>query len=462
MTHEVKRFSAGVMSNGGAIQQIQEREAKREREHNERLKKEAEDKHLSEATAKRNKDREERAIEQAERNRARQAIEDEKQKQIIEKFARAEEERQKAIAIKEAARLVRQQDLERKLAEKKAIDDGQQAAAEVAIQLALQRKIDSQNKAKRLLDDLSEVQSTSTIESTRELIEPERTEDAVRGKDIEGPEEHLLQATKGEVHVPISMPATQEKTATAAAYDLDELLPAPVELTAQALPETAVHVESGKELIDRILQTNAKAPEDEEKLTQTSRSENRFQKIANANRELKTENETLKEKLEKLLDVVHSYEVEGELIGSLLNISKPVKVEETQQEREARYTNPNKFSIENEAKKEMLKYLSSRQGEVDHIDKSNLFLKYMQDPFYMNVFVKTNKSASWWAVIDTIYNAIELPPPDWSKVKPIQYNAQAENQTQPIRARTATLGIPVTRQGQPMDRIAQHLGNMGI
>jgi len=33
---------------------------------------------------------------------------------------------------------------------------------------------------------------------------------------------------------------------------------------------------------------------------------------------------------------------------------------------------------------------------------------------------------------------------------------------QPIRARTSTLGAPLASSENPMDRIAQHLGNMGI
>jgi lysophospholipase L1-like esterase len=59
---EVKNFSSGVMTNGGAIQRAQDREAKRERERLEKEAKEAEDKRLAEAAAKRIRLREERAI----------------------------------------------------------------------------------------------------------------------------------------------------------------------------------------------------------------------------------------------------------------------------------------------------------------------------------------------------------------------------------------------------------------
>lgn len=39
---------------------------------------------------------------------------------------------------------------------------------------------------------------------------------------------------------------------------------------------------------------------------------------------------------------------------------------------------------------------------------------------------------------------------------------QPKPSPQPIRARTVTLGVPFANLEQPMDRIAQHLGNMGI
>lgn len=63
-------------------------------------------------------------------------------------------------------------------------------------------------------------------------------------------------------------------------------------------------------------------------------------------------------------------------------------------------------------------------------------------------------------MIDAIYNSIEMLPPDWSKMK--MMSCQPKPSLQPIRARTVTLGVPFANLEQPMDRIAQHLGNMGI
>ncbi|MBU3611063.1 hypothetical protein ICN32_10915 [Polynucleobacter wuianus] len=50
-----------------------------------------------------------------------------------------------------------------------------------------------------------------------------------------------------------------------------------------------------------------------------------------------------------------------------------------------------------------------------------------------------------------------MPEPSFAnaKITPLQT-------LQPIRARTSTLGAPLASSENPMDRIAQHLGNMGI
>jgi hypothetical protein len=241
------------------------------------------------------------------------------------------------------------------------------------------------------------------------------------------------------------------------AQDISELLPPPVVLTVEAEPQTPIQVERGKDLIERVLSATEEAPKEQvEEATQSNRSENRFQKMANTNRDLSKENEVLKSKVEDLLDKLHSYEIEGELVGSIMESVERSKKEKWNEKPGHSYLNKDQFSVVKEAKQEMLKYLSTRQGEVDHCYKSELFAKYMNDPFYMNVFVQNHGVFEWWPVIETIYNSIGLPKPDWSKVKIM---SQAP---QPIRARTATLGAPVACSEQPMDRIAQHLGNMGI
>ena len=459
---EVKNFSTGVLSNGGAIERAQDREAKRERERIEKEAKEAEDQRLAEAAAKRIRIREERAIEMAEQSRARKAAEEEKQRKDAEKVARDEEERRKVVAAKEAARLARQQDLERRLAENKERETTKQAAKEAAALLAKQQTQERQNQKKTqaaaLLDDLSKSPAPPKVAASKPVAVAEDLE------DLDELEEPVLQIVKGEVHVPASMPAMDAsestKTELPGAYDMSALMPAPAVLTVDSALEQEAQVESGKELIDRLLADTKKAPEDQEQVPQSARSENRFQKIINTNRDLAKENEALKERVEKLLDEVHGYKVEGELVGSIMDTKERSKREAPEKNALERHLKPDLFNVVDEAKQEMLKYLSTRQDEVDHTHKSVLFLKYMQDPFYMSMFVQNNQASQWWPMIDSIYNSIEMLPSDWSKMKMTTY--QPKPSPQPIRARTATLGAPVASSEQPMDRIAQHLGNMGI
>ncbi|OYY17410.1 MAG: hypothetical protein B7Y05_07460 [Polynucleobacter sp. 24-46-87] len=463
---EVKNFSSGVLTNGGAIQRVQDREAKRERE---RLEKEAYEKHAAESAARRNKAREDRAIELAEQSKARQAAEEEKQRKAAEKSARDEEERLKVVAAKETARLARQQDLDRRLAENKEKQAAEQAAAEVAALLAKQQELERQNQkqtqAAALLDDLSKAPDATKTEASKPVMVTKELEDPEELEELE-PEELVLQIVKGAVHVPASIPTIDAsegaRTELPAAYDMSALMPAPAVHTVEAAPQSEVQVESGKELIDGILTGAEPAPQDQEQVPQAARSENRFQKIINTNRDLAKENQTLKARVEKLLDEVHGYQVEGELVGSILDTQERAKRQDPPQNAAERYLKPKLFNVVDEAKKEMLKYLSTREDEIDHTHKSVLFLKYMQDPFYMNVFVQNNQASEWWPVIDSIYNSIGLSAPDWSKSMVETYQPKAQPQPQPIRARTATLGSPVASSEQPMDRIAQHLGNMGI
>jgi len=435
MTQEVKNFSSGVLSNGGLIHKEQEREAKRQQE---KLRKEAEEKSAAEAVARRIKAREERALEKAEQEaqaKAKQLADEERRRKADEKATQDEVARLQVVAAKEAARLERQKDLERRLAEKAALQQEEEA------------KRNTQQKSVALLDSLSKEPKTEGENPAQEL---EAEEENV---------EPVFSPVKGEVLVPAEIPllASNPQPEPIVAQDISELLPPPVVLTVEVEPQAPIQIESGKELIERVLSATEEAPKEPVgEATQSNRSENRFQKMANTNRDLAKENDALKSKVEDLLDKLHSYEIEGELVGSMMESVERSKKEKWSEKPDRSYLNKDQFSIVKEAKQEMLKYLSTRQGEVDHCYKSELFAKYMDDPFYMNVFVQNHGVFEWWPVIETIYNSIGLPKPDWSKVKIM---SQAP---QPIRARTATLGAPVACSEQPMDRIAQHLGNMGI
>lgn len=468
---EAKNFSSGVLSGGGSIQKIQEREARRERERLEREAREAEDKKLAEVEEKRIRQREQRALEIAEQARAIKASEEERHRRLKEKIALEEEQRLKVAAASEAARADKKKDLERRLAEKKEQALAKQAADEAAALLAKQAL--AQKKA---LEEVARKQKEAEREAAQQAIrkthatalleelskEPKAL--AAPEKEPEAPEEveePVLTAIKGEVQVPATMPAMESTPESQSAYDLSELLPAPSVLITEVQSDQPAEQESAMELMERL----SKTPEKKDDLKEASspRSENRFQKIINANRELSQENEILKEKIEKLLDEVHHYKIEDELVDKIATTSEHAKKQIsktipkiTPEDR----LQADPFSIVNEAKKEMLNYLATRQDEVDHFHKSALFLKYIQDPFYMNMFVQNNQVSQWWPAIDSIYNSIELTSPDWSKVKTSIY--QPKPAPQPIRARTATLGAPVANSEQPMDRIAQHLGNMGI
>ncbi|MBU3545692.1 hypothetical protein [Polynucleobacter sp. MWH-Jannik1A5] len=435
MTQEVKNFSSGVLTNGGLVQKEQEREAKRQQE---KLRKEAEEKSAAEAVARRIKAREERALERAEQEaqaKAKQLADEERRRKADEKLAQDEVARLQVVAAKEAARLERQKDLERRLAEKAALQQQEEA------------KRKTQQKSAALLDSLSKEPEVEDGEPTHEQ---EAEEESV---------EPVFAPVKGEVLIPAEMPSltSNSEPEPIVARDISELLPPPVVLTVEAESQAPIQVESGKELIERVLSSTEEAPKEQiEETAQPNRSENRFQKMANTNRNLVKENDVLKSKVEDLLDKLHSYEIEGELVGSMMDSVDRNKKEKWHEKPGQSYLNKDHFSVVKEAKQEMLKYLSTRQGEIDHCYKSELFAKYMDDPFYMNVFVQNHGVFEWWPVIDSIYNSIGLPKPDWSKVKVTGHAPQ------PIRARTATLGSPVASSEQPMDRIAQHLGNMGI
>jgi hypothetical protein len=143
-----------------------------------------------------------------------------------------------------------------------------------------------------------------------------------------------------------------------------------------------------------------------------------------------------------LQDAIRKFEIESNLVGNVMTLSNAKK---------------KPSELVSEAKLQMLNFLNTRSDEIDHIDKAVCFNKYMADPFYMQVFVQNNQPEQWQTMIESIYEAIERPEPSFANVKPI-----ARHSPQPIRARTSTLGAPVASSSNPMDRIAQHLGNMGI
>jgi hypothetical protein len=157
---------------------------------------------------------------------------------------------------------------------------------------------------------------------------------------------------------------------------------------------------------------------------------------------------TLQDQVTNLQDAVRKYEIESKLVGNVMATSKDSSV----------HHQP--LKMVNHAKRQIIDFLNTRTDEVDHIAKAKCFFKYISDPFYMQVFVQNHQPDQWQSMIESIYEAIELPEPSFENAKYTRFEDRLS--PQPIRARTSTLGSPLASAGNPMDRIAQHLGNMGI
>ncbi|MBT8534837.1 cell envelope integrity protein TolA [Polynucleobacter paneuropaeus] len=407
VANEVTSFKSEVLSNGGSIQRAQNREELKERE---RLRKEAEDKHAAEVHARRVKAREERDLKLAERAAAQKASDEEKakkaQEQAVAKLAKEQEaEKQKALRV---------------------------------------QKEEPKSQATSLLDDLSKASKPSA--SLAQI-----SEDIEEGEELEDSEvEPIFAPVKGEVQVPAMMTAPEGELEPQA-YDLGELLPAPAAITVDVLPQPAIQTESAEEFINRVLnpgpadsspENNNKPNEEASGDIKSKRGCERIQKIINEKRDLEKQVEDLQVIVVSLQDAIRKYEIESQFVDNTMALT-------TKQKKPA--------ELVSEAKHQIIKYLNSREDEVDHSAKAQCFYKYLTDPFYMQVFVQTNKPEQWQSTIESIYDSIGTPEPSFAnaKITPLQT-------LQPIRARTSTLGAPLASSENPMDRIAQHLGNMGI
>ena len=394
VANEVEGFKSEVLSKGGSIQRVHDKEAKKERE---RLEKEAYEKHAQEVAMRRNKAREERALELIAQTKAKQS----------------------------AAQL----DKER------------------SAQTQQTQKAERKSQTTNFLDDLSKTSNVSLAKLSEDLDEGE-----VLGEleEHEPETEPIFTPVKGDVHVPAFMPAVETKAAPQA-HDLAEILPAPVAITVDTPPKVEIQTESAKELIERALnpQPTDSSPDVDPGVNteppsgiKSKRGCERIQKMINEKRDLERQVVDLQSTVATLQDAVRKYEIEGKLVGNVMTLAN---------------TQKKPSELVSEAKLQMLKFLNTRSDEIDHIDKAICFNKYMSDPFYMQVFVQNNQPDQWQTMIESIYEAIGRPEPSFANVKPI-----ATHSPQPIRARTSALGAPLASAGNPMDRIAQHLGNMGI
>lgn len=331
------------------------------------------------------------------------------------------------------------------IAQAKARQAAAQLDQERDTQVQQTQKAGRKSQAANLLDDLSKAPNASLAKLAEDLGE---------GKALEESEvlesEPIFAPLKGEVHVPAFMTALESKP-TPQAHDLGELLSTPAAITMEVLPQTEVHAETGEDLIKRVLnpEPTGSSPDTEGSVSQepssnikSKRGCERVQRIINEKHDLEKQVEDLQCTVTSLQDVIRKYEIESKLVGNVMALADSQK---------------KPSELVSEAKLQMLKFLNTRSDEIDHIDKAICFNKYMSDPFYMQVFVQNNKPEQWQTIIESIYEAIERPT---SSVANVRHSVLQS--MQPIRARTATLGAPVASSEQPMDRIAQHLGNMGI
>ncbi|MBU3564153.1 hypothetical protein [Polynucleobacter sp. Tro8-14-1] len=397
VANEVEGFKSEVLTKGGSIQRVQDREAKKERE---RLEKQAYEKHAAESAARRNRAREERALELIAQAKARQA-----EAQFDKERSAQAQQTQKA-----------------------------------------ERKSQSRTQATNLLDDLSRTPNASLAKLSEDIDEGEVLEEESEALEPEP----IFTTVKGEVHVPAFMPVLESKPAQQA-HDLDEILPAPVAITVDTLPKAEIQAETAQDLIKKVLNPGPTDPSpDAEPSVNTESSSGikskrgceRIQKVINEKRDLEKQVIDLQSMVATLQDAVRKYEIESKLVSNVMTLADSQK---------------KPSELVSEAKLQMLKFLNTRSDEIDHTDKAICFNKYMSDPFYMQVFVQSNQQEQWQTMIESIYEAIGRPEPSFASVKPI-----ATHSPQPIRARTSTLGAPLASSENPMDRIAQHLGNMGI
>jgi hypothetical protein len=379
---------------------IQRAQDREARKERERLEKEAYEKHAAESAARRNKAREERALELIAQAKARQA---------------------EAQLDKERSAQIQQ------------------------IQKA-ERKSQSRSQAANLLDDLSKTPNVSLAKLSEDIDEGEVLEEESEALEPES----IFTPVKGEVHVPAFIPVLESKPAPQA-HGLGDILPAPVAITVDTLPKAEVQAETAEDLIKRTLNPGPtdSSPDAEPSVNtevsggiKSKRGCERIQKMINEKRDLEKQVVDLQSMVTTLQDAVRKYEIESKFVGNVMAHADSQK---------------KSSELVSEAKLQMLKFLNTRSDEIDHIDKAICFNKYMSDPFYMQVFVQSNQPEQWQTMIESIYEAIGRPEPSFAGIKPI-----ATHGPQPIQARTSTLGAPLASAGNPMDRIAQHLGNMGI
>jgi hypothetical protein len=420
MVHEVKNFHSEVLTDGGALMREEERieakQRKQEQQEREAIAQEAREAKESQSALQREREESRRA--QVARQEARRlAAEESALKDQAAAKHIAEQAAAKAASAKadEESRQVAKEARKLELARIK----DEQAAKQVVKQEAAQ-PAPRKSSMHALLDDLGDKPNTKTAPSAAPV--PMFDQGVVN-----------LPA-----HIPSSAPALlgmESDINASTVQSLNHILPGPSQTVSASLPESTPLHESGEECIARVLDSDD--AEEEPSEVRSKRGKERVQRLLQEKRTLETQLAQMQA-----------------LVAHLQGTAEQDKEEPTPASQKAA-ADKQQAALVTEAKLEMLRFLNSRESEVDHLEKVNCFYRYMTNPFYMHTFVQNNRPDEWQSVMEYIYDAIEKPTPPKAK-------RSSSASTQPIRSRTSTLGAPLVHASKPIERITEHLSNMGI
>jgi hypothetical protein len=422
MVHEVKNFNSEVLTDGGALMREAEREEakqrKQEQQEREAIAQEARE--AKEAQTELQRVREEGRRAQIARQEAKRLAAQENAlkneaaaKQIAEQAAanaaRAKADEEKRQAAKEARKL--------ELARAK-----EKQAAKQAVKEEFPQGVPRKSSMHALLDDLGD--------------KPSAVQVSVFDRGVANVPGHIPEALSALLNMESDiLSGSDSKIDSSAVRNLNAMLPSPSQTVNAILLESEPLHESGEECIARVLDSDE--AEEEHGEIRSKRGKERVQRLLQEKRALETQLAELQA-----------------LVAHLQGTAEQAEEEPTPECKKAA-TEKQQAALVTEAKLEMLRFLNSRESEVDHLEKVNCFYRYMTNPFYMHAFVQNNRPDEWQGVLEYIYDAIEKPLPPKAK----RSNSAS---TQPIRSRTSTLGAPIVHSSKPIERITEHLSNMGI
>ena len=422
MVHEVKNFNSEVLTDGGALMREEERieakQRKQEQQEREAIAQEAREAKEAQTELQRVREEGRRALaakQEAKRLAAQEsALKDEAAaKQIAEQAAanaaRAKADEEKRQAAKEARKL--------ELARAK-----EEQAAKQVLKEELTQGVPRKSSMHALLDDLGDKSSAVQV--------------SVFDRGVANVPGHIPEALSALLNMESDiLSGSNSKIDSSAVRNLNAMLPSPSQTVNAILLESEPLHESGEECIARVLDSDEVEEEHDE--IRSKRGKGRVQRLLQEKRALETQLAQLQA-----------------LVAHLQGTAEQAEEEPTPESKKAA-TEKQQAALVTEAKLEMLRFLNSRESEVDHLEKVNCFYRYMTNPFYMHAFVQNNRPDEWQGVMEYIYDAIEKPLPPKAK-------RSNSDSTQPIRSRTSTLGMPVVNSSKPIERITEHLSNMGI